>query len=121
MFTFINFGPCGAQVEKDREGIKYGERQKNAIWAASALFTEYNIARVLALYKSYWAAMNKIFIYPRTCVNLKIFFHDDVPAVFLYLFSKVTSAPKSMAMMKTFYIFTGIYWASGHSNQQQKL
>ena len=23
----------------------------------------YNIARVLALYKSYWAAMNKIFIY----------------------------------------------------------
>ena len=25
----------------------------------------YNIARVLALYKSYWAAMNKIFIYAR--------------------------------------------------------
>ena len=29
----------------------------------------YNIARVLALYKSYWAAMNKIFIYARPCVN----------------------------------------------------
>ena len=27
-FVFINFGPCGAQVEKDREGIKYGGRQK---------------------------------------------------------------------------------------------
>ena len=29
----------------------------------------YNIARVLALYKSYLAAMNKIFIYTRPCVN----------------------------------------------------
>ena len=29
----------------------------------------YNIARVLALYNSYWAAMNKIFIYARPCVN----------------------------------------------------
>ena len=29
----------------------------------------YNIARVLALYKSYWAAMNKVFIYARPCVN----------------------------------------------------
>ena len=29
----------------------------------------YNIARVLALCKSYWAAMNKIFIYERPCVN----------------------------------------------------
>ena len=29
----------------------------------------YNIARVLALCKSYWAAMNKIFIYARSCVN----------------------------------------------------
>ena len=29
----------------------------------------YNIAHVLALYKSYWAAMNKIFIYARPCVN----------------------------------------------------
>ena len=29
----------------------------------------YNIARVLALCKSYWAAMNKIFIYASPCVN----------------------------------------------------
>ena len=29
----------------------------------------YNIARVLALCKSYWSAMNKIFIYARPCVN----------------------------------------------------
>ena len=31
--------------------------------------SNYNIARVLALHKSYWAAMNKIFIYARPCVN----------------------------------------------------
>ena len=29
----------------------------------------YNKARVLALNKSYWAAINKIFIYARPCVN----------------------------------------------------
>ena len=29
----------------------------------------YNIAHVLALYKSHWAAMTKIFIYARPCVN----------------------------------------------------
>ena len=37
----------------------------------------YNIACVLAVCKSYWAAMNKIFIYARACVN-KDFVHDDV-------------------------------------------
>ena len=30
---------------------------------------DYNIERVLGLYKSYWALMNKIFIYARPCVN----------------------------------------------------
>ena len=30
---------------------------------------DYNIARVFALYKSYWAAMNKIYIYAPPCVN----------------------------------------------------
>ena len=30
---------------------------------------DYNIERVLGLYKSYWALMNKIFIYARSCVN----------------------------------------------------
>ena len=39
----------------------------------------YNIARVLALYKSYWAAMNKIFI--------QDFFHDDVFICVFRLFS----------------------------------
>ena len=34
----------------------------------------YNIARVPALYKSYWTAMNKIFIYARACVNTWAFF-----------------------------------------------
>ena len=33
------------------------------------LITVYNIARVLAQYKSYWAAMKKIFIYARPCIN----------------------------------------------------
>ena len=37
----------------------------------------YNIERVLALYKCYWASMKKIFIYARPCVNIE-FFHDDV-------------------------------------------
>ena len=42
----------------------------------------YNIARVLALYKSYWAAMNKIFIYARPCVNKMTW------AFFFYLAAK---------------------------------
>ena len=33
------------------------------------MIMSYNIARVLALYKSSCAAMNKIFIYARPCVN----------------------------------------------------
>ena len=47
----------------------------------------YNIARVLALYKSYWAAMNKIFIYARLCVN-KDFFMMTCWAVFFVSFPK---------------------------------
>ena len=46
----------------------------------------YNIARVLAQYKSYWAAMNKFFIYARPCVN-KDFVHDDVFSCVFRLFS----------------------------------
>ena len=39
------------------------------------LIANYNIVRVLAPYKSYWAAMNKIFFnYARPCIN-KDFFH----------------------------------------------
>ena len=39
------------------------------------LIANYNIVRVLALYKPFWAAMNKIFInYARPCIN-KDFFH----------------------------------------------
>ena len=44
----------------------------------------YNIARVLTLYKSYWAAINKFFIYAR--VN-KDFFHDDMFSCVIHLFS----------------------------------
>ena len=43
----------------------------------------YNIARVLALYKSYWAAMTKIFIYARPCVNKM-----TCSAVFFFPFPK---------------------------------
>ena len=46
----------------------------------------YNKARVLALYKSYWAAMNKFFTYARACVN-KDFVHDDVFSCVFRLFS----------------------------------
>ena len=57
----------------------------------------YNIALVLTLYKSYWAAMNKFFLHARPCVN-KDFFHDDVfSCVFSSLF---LSTQKSTAMMK---------------------
>ena len=31
-FTCRNFGPCGAQVEKDLEGVKSGERKKKKKW-----------------------------------------------------------------------------------------
>ena len=44
-FTCRNFGPRGAQVEKDREGIKNGGRQKTkkAIWTLLlSLFTDVN-------------------------------------------------------------------------------
>ena len=38
------------------------------------LTANYNIVRVLALYKSYWAAMNKIFInYTCPCINKDFF------------------------------------------------
>ena len=53
---------------------------------------DYNIARVLALYKSYWAAMNKIFIYARPCVNS---FRDDVFSCVFRLFILRTKYPKT--------------------------
>lgn len=38
-FTYRNFGPCGVQVEPDREGIKNRRQQKqNCNLAPSALF-----------------------------------------------------------------------------------
>ena len=40
-----------------------------AKWTQVSLKMFYNIARVLAPYKSYWASLNKIFIYARPCVN----------------------------------------------------
>ena len=45
--------------EESKEVIKQKQKKKKL----------YNIARLLALYKLYWAAMNKIFIYARPCVN----------------------------------------------------
>ena len=44
----------------------------------------YNIARMLALYNSYWATVNKIFIYARLCVN-------KITWAFFYLASEFPS------------------------------
>ena len=46
----------------------------------------HNIERMLALHKSYWVSMKKIFIYARPCVNID-FFHDDVLIWVFRLFS----------------------------------
>ena len=51
------------------------------------------IARVLGLYKSCWAAMNKIFIDARLYVN-KDFVHDDVFSCVFRLFILSTKYPK---------------------------
>ena len=74
----------------------------------------YNIARVLALYKSYWAAMNKIFIYARPCVN-KDFVHDDVFFVSFPKYPKIDGNEKKLSRL-----FFGIELRSSHSNQKQK-
>ena len=42
--------------------------QINFVFSGQYLFIT-SVARVLALCKSYWTAMNKIFIYARPCVN----------------------------------------------------
>ena len=68
---------------------------------SSAAKSIYNIARVLTLYKSYWAAMNKFFIYARPCVN-KDFFHDAVFSCVLVSFPKY---PKIDGLMKNFLEF----------------
>ena len=61
----------------------------------------YNIARVLALYNSYWAAMNKIFIYACPYVN-KDFFSGRVQLCFSSLF---LGTQKSTGNDEKFYIF----------------
>ena len=52
----------------DKDSFK---KWKTLIWFRYTVWLvfSYNIARVLALHKSYWAAMNKIFIYARSYVN----------------------------------------------------
>ena len=49
------------------------------------LICDYNMARVLALYNCCWAAMNKIFIYARPCINKMTW------AFFFYLASEFPS------------------------------
>ena len=69
---------CGKaiQVIRDQSLLITGERGEesedlglNMVKHRRSPLSYYNMARVLALYKSYWAAMNKIFIYARPCVN----------------------------------------------------
>ena len=65
----------------------------------SFLKASYNVARLLAQYKSYWAAMNKISIYAHLCVN-NDFVHDDMfscvfPSLFLST-QKLTATIKNI-------------------------
>ena len=46
----------------------------------------YNIARVLALCKSYSAAMNKISLYARACINKYFVYHYVFSCVFRLFF-----------------------------------
>ena len=62
----------------------------------------YNIARVLTLYNSYWAAINNFFIYARPCINKGFFSWWRVQLCFSSLF---LSTQKSTAMMKNFLEF----------------
>ena len=72
-----------------------GDLSKNVFeWRASTGSERYNIARVLALYESYWAAMNKILIYLRPPVRNEDFFHDDVFICFFRLLIVSTKYPK---------------------------
>ena len=57
--------PRGTVLKSDRS--YFFADQKNGPERLHNLL--YNIARVLAPYKSYWATMNKIFIYARSSVN----------------------------------------------------
>ena len=82
-------------------GEEDGEKKERTPALKSSWNVYYNKARVLALYKSYSAAMNKIFVYAHLCVN-KDFVHDDVFSCVLSLF---LSTPKSTAMIKNFLGF----------------
>ena len=63
-----NYGNKTTSYVYDKDSIK---NWKTLIWFRYTvwLIFSYNTARVLPLHKSYWAAMNKIFIYARSYVN----------------------------------------------------
>ena len=63
-FTCRNFGPCGAQVEKDREGIKI-TGEKNFNLGPSAL-TFLPFSRIITIIRS-WSRETKI---------VGIYYHD---------------------------------------------
>ena len=63
------------------------------VWEVTKVNNCYNIVRMLALYNSYWAAMNKNFINARLSVN-KDFFHDDVFSCVFHPFILTTKYPK---------------------------
>ena len=71
---------------------------------------------MLALFKSYWAAMNKLFLYARPCVN-KDFFVMTCSAVFFVSFPK---NPKIDGNDEKLSRFCGTLLLPNHSNQQQK-
>ena len=79
-------------------------------WGSTSAIRSHNIARVLALHKSYWAAMNQIFIYARPCVN-KYFFHYDVFSCVFRLFILSISTQKSRLWWTNFLAFLELkFW-----------
>ena len=80
--NILQFRPYSSWNRKNRlstvKELECDLHFRSSIFPLSNEEDYYNIARVLALYKSYWAAMNKIFIYARPCVNkmtLAFFLH----------------------------------------------
>ena len=71
--NILQFRPYSSWNRKNRlstvKELECDLHFRSSIFPLSNEEDYYNIARVLALYKSYWAAMNKIFIYARPCVN----------------------------------------------------
>ena len=90
----------------------------------------YNKARVLALNKSYWAAINKIFIYARPCVNKMtwVFFFTWLqsfrPVRLQYSFPSLWNMEETIEELPNFSIgidLLGPYPTSNKNKAEKKL